>query len=567
MSVLRFALLSVIFLSSTLWASVGKVALLKGEAVAERNAQTITLQNGSLIEDKDAIKTGKEAQIQLLFEDKTVITLGSESEFKIEEYLNDATNPKAKFKFNQGTFKTITGQIGKTAPQNFTMETKTSTIGIRGTIVKGTVRQDGDVIACLRGRIFVLSRATGKMVEVLAGQFTTIKGSESPTEPQETKPGTTDDSLANAIPTSFAPTTVSSVEKNKNDFNTQTIYSTPTPTPANLQTSGILSLQGYASFSFANYNSDFNFQSFDYFSYDYTDFSFSIDRATGQTTGEIRGSTTYSFASPLNGTTFSISGSDTVSGYPYSYYAVSYYDPSTVLANSNDEYGLTMGANMTAYASVAVGVNGTSYAVEDFMRQGFINTDGVRTGYMWAEIEPLSGSEYVSWGVWGTLSADTEDAYEQEQSWLADQQYWVAGSTITPESKIASLMNQTANYTYTGQVLGKTYNGSTWNLIDTASSDVKMIFNFGRTSTINSASYITFTSNGGDSWTLKPTSSQVSTTGFHSSMASGTNGGSMNVTSGWMYGKFFGSDAQAVGGMFSASANSAQAVGVFKAVR
>ena len=72
-SVLRFTLLSVIFLSSTLWASVGKVALLKGEAVAERNAQTIALQNGSLIEDKDAIKTGKEAQIQLLFEDKTVI--------------------------------------------------------------------------------------------------------------------------------------------------------------------------------------------------------------------------------------------------------------------------------------------------------------------------------------------------------------------------------------------------------------------------------------------------------------------------------------------------------------
>lgn len=144
MSVLRFALLSVIFLSSTLWASVGKVALLKGEAVAERNAQTITLQNGSLVEDKDAIKTGKDAQVQLLFEDKTVITLGSESEFKIEEYLNDATNPKAKFKFNQGTFKTITGQIGKTAPDNFKLETKTATIGIRGTIVKGSTGDKGN---------------------------------------------------------------------------------------------------------------------------------------------------------------------------------------------------------------------------------------------------------------------------------------------------------------------------------------------------------------------------------------------------------------------------------------
>lgn len=128
MLLVRIVCIIGLLFGSTLWASVGKVALLKGEAVAERNAQTITLQNGTLIEEKDAIKTAKEAQVQLLFEDKTVITLGSESEFKIEEYLNDTQNPKAKFKFNQGSFKTITGQIGKTAPQNFTMETKTATI-------------------------------------------------------------------------------------------------------------------------------------------------------------------------------------------------------------------------------------------------------------------------------------------------------------------------------------------------------------------------------------------------------------------------------------------------------
>lgn len=171
------------------------------------------------IEDKDAIKTGKEAQIQLLFEDKTVITLGSESEFKIEEYLNDAQNPKAKFKFNQGTFKTITGQIGKTAPDNFKMETKTATIGIRGTIVKGSTGDKGDVIACLRGLITVMSRHTGAVVEVPAGKFTTIQGNTAPTAPQETKPGTTDNTLANnpPPPASPTPTAVTSVEQIKND--------------------------------------------------------------------------------------------------------------------------------------------------------------------------------------------------------------------------------------------------------------------------------------------------------------------------------------------------------------
>lgn len=107
--------MATLLLSSTLLASVGKVSLLKGEASLERNALLSALRNGATLKEKDIIKTSKEAQIQLIFDDKTVITLGSESEFKIEEYLSDASNSKAKFKFNQGVFKTITGSIGKNA--------------------------------------------------------------------------------------------------------------------------------------------------------------------------------------------------------------------------------------------------------------------------------------------------------------------------------------------------------------------------------------------------------------------------------------------------------------------
>ena len=78
-------------------------------------------------------------------EDKTVITLGSSSVLDIQEYLNDAQQPKAKFKFNQGTFKSITGEIGKKAPENFNLETKTATIGIRGTIISGQVGGNSNI--------------------------------------------------------------------------------------------------------------------------------------------------------------------------------------------------------------------------------------------------------------------------------------------------------------------------------------------------------------------------------------------------------------------------------------
>ncbi len=92
---LNLLLLGTLCFPSFLLASIGKVSLLKGNSVAVRANQTLSLSNGMDIEKKDTIKTAKETQIQLIFEDKTVITLGSESEFSIEEYLNDTKNPKA----------------------------------------------------------------------------------------------------------------------------------------------------------------------------------------------------------------------------------------------------------------------------------------------------------------------------------------------------------------------------------------------------------------------------------------------------------------------------------------
>lgn len=193
MHLLRLLLLVTFFLSSTLWANVAKVSLLKGEAFVQRDTQKIALNNGNTLNEKDIVSTTKEAQIQLIFQDKTVVTLGSESEFKIEEYLSDTANPKAKFKFNQGSFKTITGHIGKVAPESFTLETKTATIGIRGTWIKGKIEPDGDTIGCLRGTIFVRSLRGGRIVDVRGGFKTFVGIDKDPTDPAGIGQGDFDD--------------------------------------------------------------------------------------------------------------------------------------------------------------------------------------------------------------------------------------------------------------------------------------------------------------------------------------------------------------------------------------
>jgi len=189
----RLGILMCLIISTQVWASIGKVSLLKGEATANRDNQTIVLANGATLEEHDLISTRANSQIQLTFEDKTVITLGSESILDINQYLNDAQEPKAKFKFNQGSFKTITGKIGKTAPESFTIETKTATIGIRGTWIKGKIEPDGDTIGCLRGTIFVRSLRGGRIVDVTEGFKTFVGIDKDPTDPAGIGQGDFDD--------------------------------------------------------------------------------------------------------------------------------------------------------------------------------------------------------------------------------------------------------------------------------------------------------------------------------------------------------------------------------------
>jgi len=200
MSFIRFFSLFIIF-TLVLHASVGKVSLLKGGAFVLRSSQTLPLQTGSRIEEKDTVSTEKTGQIQIVFEDKTVITLGNSSTFKIEEYLNQEQKPKAKFSFAQGTFKTITGKIGKRAPENFTLETKTATIGIRGTIIRGKLGERIDKIMCEKGAIGVRSHLTGREVLVPMGRVIVMPHDAPPLPVRDVQPSDLTELSLNGDPT------------------------------------------------------------------------------------------------------------------------------------------------------------------------------------------------------------------------------------------------------------------------------------------------------------------------------------------------------------------------------
>jgi hypothetical protein len=83
----------------------------------------------------DTIRTGKDGSVGLIFRDDTVISLGPESEFMIEDFQFYPVKQELSFigKLLHGTINFISGQITKLAPDNVHLETPDATLGVRGT--------------------------------------------------------------------------------------------------------------------------------------------------------------------------------------------------------------------------------------------------------------------------------------------------------------------------------------------------------------------------------------------------------------------------------------------------
>lgn len=164
-------LVSMILLSFQVSASIGKVSAVRGEAQFLRDDQALSLSVGDAVEEKDKIKTGDNTKVQIVFKDRTIVTIGKNTDFSISQYVyGDAQNSKAEFNLAKGVFKSISGHIGKLAPQRFKIKTKTSTIGIRGTTYIVRVEGSLTTLSTLNGQTYMVLNATGTTYNVPQGQ-------------------------------------------------------------------------------------------------------------------------------------------------------------------------------------------------------------------------------------------------------------------------------------------------------------------------------------------------------------------------------------------------------------
>ncbi|WP_298753026.1 FecR family protein [uncultured Arcobacter sp.] len=182
-------LLLLFILTNFLFASVGQITALVGDVKISRDSNTILAKLGEKLEKNDVINSAKASKAQVTLDDNTIITIGQNSTLNIFDYAYDETKPndsKADIGFMKGSFKSITGKIGKINKERFKLKTKSASIGIRGTTIIGNQR----IIACTDGAISVT--ANGVTVNVEKQELTRTPQGEAPTPPEPLKQDTLD---------------------------------------------------------------------------------------------------------------------------------------------------------------------------------------------------------------------------------------------------------------------------------------------------------------------------------------------------------------------------------------
>jgi len=148
------ALFTLLFLTMATYADIGTIMALTGKADVIRDAKTLKASSGMDLQKGDEIITQLKTKVQVLLNDDTAITIGPKSSFSFEDYAYDGSkNARLTMKSTRGFFRSVTGKIGKLAPERFKVKTNIATIGVRGTDFSALLRDQNSFYKCHSGEI------------------------------------------------------------------------------------------------------------------------------------------------------------------------------------------------------------------------------------------------------------------------------------------------------------------------------------------------------------------------------------------------------------------------------
>ncbi|MEM8697816.1 MAG: FecR domain-containing protein [Pseudomonadota bacterium] len=114
---------------------IGEIKLARGEASIERGGETLSAATGMQIEKLDILRTGSDGALGLVFTDTSRVSLGPDSEMKVETYVfrgQGAEGNTFDSRLTKGSLAAASGLIGKT-PNAMRVLMPTTILGVRGT--------------------------------------------------------------------------------------------------------------------------------------------------------------------------------------------------------------------------------------------------------------------------------------------------------------------------------------------------------------------------------------------------------------------------------------------------
>lgn len=112
-----------------------KVVLVEGDvAIISSAKKRSNPALGDYLVEGDSIVTGKDGELHLDMEDGGYISVRPNTKMRIVKYsAKGETSDTGVFGLLEGSFRSVTGWIGKFNGKNYTVRTPTATVGIRGT--------------------------------------------------------------------------------------------------------------------------------------------------------------------------------------------------------------------------------------------------------------------------------------------------------------------------------------------------------------------------------------------------------------------------------------------------
>ena len=113
----------------------GRIKISTGSVFIVREGAQTPAQVGQLVYEADALRTGADGKIGITLNDDTRLSLGPNSEFKLEKFMFAPADSAfgLALKFVKGAATYVSGRIAKLAPDSIKLETPAAIIGVRGT--------------------------------------------------------------------------------------------------------------------------------------------------------------------------------------------------------------------------------------------------------------------------------------------------------------------------------------------------------------------------------------------------------------------------------------------------